>query len=452
MSRELGNYNKPKENRIWTKGKRIKLVMCVTIVPIWLTSMLYNLASLQRVMFATKLASTSKHSFSLSHDLQVIEPQVCDVLLKNTSLTNRFIDNVMSFMKFHPRKAVLPEAYIPLTSSCSKYISNRGFLVHNSTKREESFPIAFTLMVYKHVEQVERLLKAIYRPHNVYCVHVDSKSSLLIFKAIRSIVKCLPNVFLVSNRTNVIWGEFSVLEPEINCLKELVLHKVKWRYVINLTGQEYPLKTNYQLVRILRSYKGANDIDGSAAKMGSKGYYYSRIKGRPPPPHGITPCKGLVHLAASREFVDYVLHNKTALDFLEWCKSMSIPDETYFTSLNNNKHLQSPGSYTGDIEDETRDSFIRYKIVDNDYGKCGSKYTVRGVCIQGIPDLHLMTTSNKLFVNKFLYEFQPLAYDCLENWYFNQVKLEMAGKLEFNTTVYEKSTIVRYRYIPPDVV
>lgn len=40
-------------------------------------------------------------------------------------------------------------------------------------------------------------------------------------------------------------------------------HYVKWRYFINLTGQEFPLKTNKELVKILKSFKGANDISGT---------------------------------------------------------------------------------------------------------------------------------------------------------------------------------------------
>ena len=36
----------------------------------------------------------------------------------------------------------------------------------------------------------------------------------------------------------------------------------KWRYFINLTGQEFPLKTNKELVKILKAYRGANDIMG----------------------------------------------------------------------------------------------------------------------------------------------------------------------------------------------
>lgn len=40
----------------------------------------------------------------------------------------------------------------------------------------------------------------------------------------------------------------------------------KWKYLINLTGQEFPLKTNKELVKILTAYKGANDILGERPK------------------------------------------------------------------------------------------------------------------------------------------------------------------------------------------
>lgn len=66
-----------------------------------------------------------------------------------------------------------------------------------------------------------------------------------------------------------------------------------------------------------------------------------------PPPHNITVAKGPVHMAASREFVDFCLHSTYALDFLEWIKKTDVPDESYFTTLNNQHQLGVPGAYTG---------------------------------------------------------------------------------------------------------
>ena len=53
---------------------------------------------------------------------------------------------------------------------------------------------------------------------------------------------------------------------EVECMRRLMMHKAKWRYFINLTGQEFPLKTNRELVQILTALRGANDIDGTHDK------------------------------------------------------------------------------------------------------------------------------------------------------------------------------------------
>ena len=79
------------------------------------------------------------------------------------------------------------------------------------------------------------------------------------------ITDCFANVFLAPKRLDVLHGDFSVLEPEVNCMRQLLAYK-KWRYFINLTGMEYPLKTNWEIVQILKALEGAN-VTRSALNM-----------------------------------------------------------------------------------------------------------------------------------------------------------------------------------------
>lgn len=59
----------------------------------------------------------------------------------------------------------------------------------------------------------------------------------------------------------------SVLDAELLCMK--ALRNVKrndsstapWKYIVNLTGQEFPLKNNLELTRILKTLNGANLVD-----------------------------------------------------------------------------------------------------------------------------------------------------------------------------------------------
>ena len=66
------------------------------------------------------------------------------------------------------------------------------------------------------------------------------------------------------------------------------------------------------------------------------------------PPHGIQVRKGALHIAVTRSYVNYSLHDERAHDILKWAeKACYIPDEIYFSTLNHNPHLGVPGSYKG---------------------------------------------------------------------------------------------------------
>ena len=146
------------------------------------------------------------------------------------------------------------------TINCPSFVKYRNYRTI-ATKEEKDFPIAYSILVYNEIEQVERLLQAIYRPSNYYCIHVDKKSSSKFHEAVKSITKCFPNVYKTSESHVVNWGEIGVVLAERECMKLLWSQK-KWKYFINLTGFEFPLKTNLQIVRILKALKGFNIIDG----------------------------------------------------------------------------------------------------------------------------------------------------------------------------------------------
>jgi len=80
-----------------------------------------------------------------------------------------------------------------------------------------------------------------------------------------AIAGCFSNVFISSRSIQVHWATFSVLEPELVCMRDLWSYP-RWRYFINLTGQEWPLKTNGDLVKILTAYNGGNDVEGSVKR------------------------------------------------------------------------------------------------------------------------------------------------------------------------------------------
>ena len=110
--------------------------------------------------------------------------------------------------------------------------------------------------------QVERLLRAIYRPQNVYCIHIDMNSPPEVRAGMMSLVRCFPNVFIASKLEHVVYGGFSRLQADINCMSDHVKQYDRWRYLINVAGEAFPLRTNAEIVKILKIYNGTNDIEG----------------------------------------------------------------------------------------------------------------------------------------------------------------------------------------------
>ena len=172
------------------------------------------------------------------------------------------------YMESHPRKSISNGDYLALTENCKRFQTVRGYTMEPLSQEEADFPLAYTILMYKEVEQVERLLRAIYMPQNYYCIHIDAKlgESEMEMKAMRRIAGCFPNVFIASKLERVYWGHISILTAEMKCLDDL--RKYQWKYYINLSGQMFPLQTNNHLVKILKLYNGANDVEGSIKRSG----------------------------------------------------------------------------------------------------------------------------------------------------------------------------------------
>lgn len=110
------------------------------------------------------------------------------------------------------------------------------------------------------MQNFERLLRAIYAPQNIYCVHVDKKSKPSFQSAIMAITSCFPNVFMVSHAVDVVYAGWSRVQADLNCMADLYNASTKWKYFINLCGQDFPLKTNLEIVRMLSSLRGGNSM------------------------------------------------------------------------------------------------------------------------------------------------------------------------------------------------
>jgi len=189
---------------------------------------------------------------------------------------------------------------------------------------EENFPLAYILVVHNNVRQVLRLLKVIYRPHNLYCIHPDAKEPNLI-EQFMTLSRCLVNIFVASKLEKVYYNHHSIMDAQLNCMQDLMrLDPSWWRYTINLCGQELPLKTNREIVHILLKLNGSPAVDSREVPQTdryrlankvvlSDGVLHQTKEKIGPVPYGIKVYMVNNYITAARPFVSFLLTHKISI-------------------------------------------------------------------------------------------------------------------------------------------
>ncbi|XP_076813288.1 N-acetyllactosaminide beta-1,6-N-acetylglucosaminyl-transferase-like isoform X2 [Clavelina lepadiformis] len=250
------------------------------------------------------------------------------------------------------------------------------------TKEERHFPIAYSILAHQNAHQLMLLLSAIYAPHNVYCIHIDLKSTSM-FEAVKETASCFSNVFLATKREDVVYAGFSRLQADINCMEDLVNIPVglnNWTYLINLCGQDYPLQTNLDIVKKLKMFGDRNWIGGTdkfiwaiaqRTKWVHKVENYTNKDGKQerrmiqtkelksPPPFNMTILKNLAYNVYTRRFLRWVIfESEKAKALLEWSRDTLTPDEHYWLMLD---ALEEAPGRSGRISWSSPARYIKWK-------------------------------------------------------------------------------------------
>ncbi|NXQ97964.1 GCNT2 transferase, partial [Sagittarius serpentarius] len=334
----------------------------------------------------------------------------------------------------------------PGAAPCSAYVSHSRYITRALSAEEAAFPVAYVMTLHKEFETFERLFRAVYMPQNVYCVHVDAKAPAPFRQAVRRLVGCFPNAFLASRAERVVYGGASRLRADLHCMRDLLASAVPWRYLLNTCGQDFPLKTNREIVRLLKGLGGKNVTPGvlppphitartkyvhrEGAGQNVSGLVTPQLR-KAPPPHNLTIYFGSAYVAVTRPFVEFALRDQRAIDLLAWSEDTYSPDEHFWVTLNRIPGV--PGSmpnaaWEGDLK------AVKWIDMEESHGGCHGHY-VRGICVYGTGDLKWLFNSTCMFANKFELKTYPLTVECLElrhrqrtlsqsevqvepNWYF----------------------------------
>ena len=308
-----------------------------------------------------------------------------------------------------------------------------------NTILERDFSLAFTLVVNSSPQQVFRLLKLLYRPQNVFCIHYDVKTSPSVRQVFDNIAKCFSNVMISTKLEDVIWGYYTIMQAQVNCLRDLYRYRenqsaaLKWRYVINLCGKELPLVTNHELVSHLMALNGSSSVMPSEI---SKDEMKKRIelkavldkkRGKAvtssirlgAPPFGIKIYKGSSYNAFSYSFVHFILTNSTVRTIYKFFVNCKNSEEHFYASV-----YMMPG-VPGGFEPKLRGRYfaVARAIWCFNGRECEEGFYCHGqvlhtVCITNSADLPAIVKSSTLnrhvFHNKYFAEMDHTVMDCLE--------------------------------------
>lgn len=111
--------------------------------------------------------------------------------------------------------------------------------------------ISYTVVVHDNPQQFGRLIAKLQGEGVAFFVHVDRKANIESFKTQTA---GYPNVHYTAQRWDVKWGDYSVLGAFVEYLKE-VRCKAPGSFIIHLSGQDYPVKSNHQIREFVEQHR-----------------------------------------------------------------------------------------------------------------------------------------------------------------------------------------------------
>ncbi|KAG7257611.1 hypothetical protein CRUP_032203 [Coryphaenoides rupestris] len=324
-------------------------------------------------------------------------------------------------------KGLTNEFYRNVTGDCAAYVETRGFVAAPRSAEERDFPIAYSMVIHGQIEMFERLLRALYQPQNVYCVHVDAKSPWDFLDAVRSIVSCFPNDGGGDLR-HVVAGAGG---PELHGGPAAL--PVPWRYMLNTCGTDFPIKTNAEMVKALLLLRGHNSMESEPTREHKtrRWRYHHEVTAdsivqteeeKRPPPIASPMFQGNAYMVATRDFVRHVIEDPEIQAFVEWEKDTYCPDEHMWATMQRMPSV--PGSNPADGKYDESDMtavarLVKWNGLDGErsegapYAPCTGVYR-RSVCVYGAGDLHWVLRQKHLLANKFDHEVDDVSIRCLE--------------------------------------
>ena len=239
--------------------------------------------------------------------------------------------------------------------------------------------IVYIISAYKLPDQLVRLVRVLNSDSTSFYIHVDKKTPKEIFERMKKPLKSIPNVhFLKRHLCN--WGDFGHVRATLKGISKIFEEGSDFDYVVLLTGQDYPIKSNRQISDFLQKSEGKSFMSyaplpftgfGKNGGLDRINYWHffcfsryhfifphmnmlnnpklnellniimKKIKKQRKFPLNLKPYGGGAYWCLSRACIEhiteFVRENK---DFVNFFKYVYIPDEVFFQTILVNSSLK----------------------------------------------------------------------------------------------------------------
>lgn len=223
--------------------------------------------------------------------------------------------------------------------------------------------IAYIVLAHKLPKQLVRLVKKLNTESTSFLVHIDKKTDRETYQRMVKPLRDYDNVHLLKRHV-CNWGAFGHLQATLEGIREALALRPQFDYLILLSGQDYPIKSNEYIQKFFdagnrQSYIEYFPLPSEIWKNENGGmdrinFWHLYFLGRP---HKVFPrfyqtqrkllrdydvFGGSSYWCLARDCVEYVNdHLERDSSFVKFWKYAAIPDEMFFQTILVNSHLRS---------------------------------------------------------------------------------------------------------------
>ena len=275
--------------------------------------------------------------------------------------------------------------------------------------------ILYHITGYKHSSQFEWLFRAIYNDFDLFIIHVDKKSPRKIHREYKSVAGFKDNVIFLPSLA-ITWGGCGLIDAEALAIKHALENDPSWTHIVNLSAQDYPLKSpNTIREHLARSWpsnyvlcKNIRQAHWRIRKRPRFRYiewnsrrFFTPIPKMKPRDIDIGWVGPWWHIL-TREFCSWLMANERAKNYLMFLRSAGMPDEMLIQNI----IMDSP------FKDKLI-SCCKHEIIWRRAGEPRASSARPNVLT--IHDLPLLEASNAYFARKFDHEVDRQVLEVLAN-------------------------------------